>query len=162
MRFDIVSLNILYRGIGRSLTPDDFFSKKAKAHYDKLISSYFEYLDLMYSATKNNPYNSEIFNDLMGYYKKFKSFGVDCEIIVYDSLPIKNFFGEQIELLGIDVVHELSESLLEDPNSVHDIVKGHLNSFGLCQKLEDTDIVLKNSSCGDIDWKPCWVYKVIV
>ena len=87
--------------------------------------------------------------------------GLDCEIIAYDVVPIKDVFGEQIELLGIDVTHELSESLLEDPNSIHDNVKRLLNAYGLCQKLSDIEVVLKNSIHGDIDWSPCWVYKIM-
>ena len=114
-----------------------------------------------YTYTYENG-NIETFNELMGYYKTFKSLGLDCEIIAYDVVPMKDVFGEQIELLGIDVTHELSESLLEDSNSIHDNVKRLLNAYGLCQKLEDIEVVLKNSIHGDIDWSPCWVYKIMM
>ena len=160
MRFDIAPLDTIYRGIGRSLNPSDFY-KKAKKNFDDLMTCYFAYLDLMYNGMRVNFYSIETFNELMGYYKTFKNLGLDCEIIAYDVVPIKDVFGEQIELLGIDVTHELSESLLEDPNSIHDNVKRLLNAYGLCQKLSDIEVVLKNSIHGDIDWSPCWVYKIM-
>ncbi len=103
MRFDLVALNESYRGIDRSLSPYDFVSKKAKKNYNELISCYFEYTELMCSPEKN-PYNSDTFNDLLEYYKKFKGYDVNCEIIVYDSEPLEDAFGKQIQLLGIDVV----------------------------------------------------------
>lgn len=161
MKFDIATLDAPYRGIGRSLNTNDLLSPKARTYYDESINYYFEYLDLMYSA-KGVSYDSNTFNDLLRYYNKFKAFGVDCEIIVYDDFPFTEIFGWQIELLGIDVVHDFCESLLEDPNEIHSIIKSHLNSCGLIRNLEDIAIVLNNSSCGDYRWKPCWVYKVDV
>ena len=159
MRFDIVTLNTPYRGICRSLNTNDLLSKKAKSHYQKLLAYYFEYIDLMYSPGEI-PYDSITFNKMLEYYLKFQSYNIDCEIIAYDNMPLTNIFGNEVELLGIDVVHEFAESLLENAQDIHDIIKNHLNSFGLCRKLVDINIVLKNSLCGDIDWTPCWVYKV--
>ena len=48
MRFDIAPLDTIYRGIGRSLNPSDFY-KKAKEKFDDLMTCYFAYLDLMYN-----------------------------------------------------------------------------------------------------------------
>lgn len=161
MRFDIVTLDNSYRGVERSLNTDDLLSKKAKVYYDKSINYYFKYLDLIYNA-QGVSYNLNTFNELLIYYKKFKSYGINCEIIAYNNSLLNDVFGWQIKLLGVDIVNNFYESLLEDTNGVHDIIKSHLNPFGLLQKAEDIDIVLKNSLCGNYHWMPCWVYKVNV
>lgn len=83
MRFDIAPLDTIYRGIGRSLNPSDFY-KKAKEKFDDLMTCYFAYLDLMYNGMRVNSYSIETFNELMGYYKTFKNLGLDCEIIAYE------------------------------------------------------------------------------
>ncbi len=155
MRFDIVSLNSSYRGIERSLSPYDFFSKPARKYYDELISCYFEYIELMC-----NPLNMHVFNELVEYYIKFDKFGVNCEMIVYDSEPLKDAFGRQIELLGIDVVYDMAESLLENPASIDDIIKKQLNRFGLCKQLQDVNAVVQSGDSGTVSWIPCWVYRV--
>ena len=161
MKFDIVSLDAFYRGLDRSLNADDLLRNNAKSHYKELIGYYFRYLDIMYSPEKIL-YNMDTFNLILDYYKTFKSLGVDCEIIVYDDKPLKNAFNYSIEFLGIDVVHDLAESLLEDFNDLKTVVKKHLNSHGLLENLDDMDIVLNNCFTGGMKWEPCWVYKVIL
>lgn len=160
MKFNIVTLNSSYRGICRLIKTDDFLTKKTRKYYDELISCYFEYIELMYKPINEQTDEICTFNELIRHYTKFKSFGVNCEIIVYDSSPLKNAFEEQIELLGIDVVCDMAESLLENPISVDCVIKKHLNQFGLCKQLSDIDVVLNNSNCGNNDWRPCWVYRV--
>lgn len=155
MRYDIVRLNSSYRGIGRSLSPNDFFSKTTREYYDELISCYFEYIELMC-----NPIDVRAFNKLVEYCIKFNRLGVGCEMIVYDSEPLKDVFGRQIELLGIDVVHDMAESLLEDPAGIDDAIKKQLNKFGLCEQLRDVDAVVLSGDSGNVSWMPCWVYRV--
>lgn len=161
MKFDIASLNTAYRGIDRALNSSDLYSKGTKEHFDELLDYYFKYLDLMYSS-KGVSYNLTTFDCLLKYYDKFRGYGVNCEMIAYDNFPIDHIFNKQIKLLGIDVVADLSESLLECPDSISEIEQKCLNSFGLLRNLKDLNIVLKNSFCGDNDWKPCWVYKIII
>lgn len=161
MKFDIVSLNGFYRGIERSLSADDLLSGNAKSQYKRLANLYFRYLDIIYGS-KIMIYNINTFNLILEYYNTFKSLGVDCEVIVYDDKPIKNAFNYTIELLGVDVVHDFAESLLEDFNNVNTVVKKHLNSYGLLNNSDSTDVVLKNSVTGGMNWKACWVYKVMV
>lgn len=159
MEFNIVSLNTTYKGICRSLSTDDLLLKNARTHYQDSINYYFKYLDLLYGP-RGVSYNSRTFDDLLIYYNKFKGYGVECEMIVYDGVPLNDFFEWKIELLGIDIVHDFCESLLEEYNKMSDDVKKILNSNGLLTELTNIDIVLKNSVCGDVEWKPCWVYKV--
>lgn len=160
MRFEIVSLHPLYRGIGRSLDPCKF-PKKTKQNYNEMLSCYFSYLDLMYSA-EDISYDLDMFNHLLEYYMKFKNNDIECEIIAYDNVQLSDAFGKRLQLFGIDVVHEFAESLLEDPNSINGNIERILNTYGLLERPEDIDIVLKNINCGDIQWSPCWVYKVII
>ena len=114
MNFDIVSLNTPYRGICRSLNADDLLMKNARTHYQESINYYFKYLDLMYNA-KGVSYDYNTFNDLLMYYNKFRNYGVDCEMIAYDTFPMVNSFGRKIELIGIDVVHDFWNRCLKIP-----------------------------------------------
>lgn len=159
MRFDLVSRNAPYGGICRSVKPGDLLTESARNSYDALISLYFAYLDLMAHPTRD-PYNAQSFEKLIEYYTKFKELGVDCEIIAYDSRPLDDAFGRQVQLLGIDVVCDLAESLLEDPDRMNVAVKERLNRFGLCRDVGDAEIVSKHSDCGDNVWTPCWVYRI--
>lgn len=161
MRFNIVTKNAPYCGICRSVNTNDLLTQTARDSYDTLITLYFEYLDLMVHPTRD-PYNAQSFEKMIEYYTKFKELGVDCEVIAYDTMPLDDAFGRQIELLGIDVVCDLAESLLEDPTCMNDTVKKRLNRFGLCRDVGDAEIVLKNSDCGDNVWLPCFVYRVDV
>lgn len=162
MRFDIVTLNAQYRGIERPLTVGDFLTKKTKPYYSDLLTTHFEYLDLTCNPHYALPYDESTFNQLTEYYFTFQHYGVDCEMIAYDHSPIDNLFNKQIKLIGIDVTHDLAESLLEDPNNINDTIKKQLNSDGLCRELCGVDAVLNNCGCGNNIWKPCWVYKVII
>lgn len=83
MRFDIAALNSTYRGIERSLNTYDFYTPKLRSFADELITCYFSYLNLMYSPYNTHPYNERTFNELTEYYLKFKSRGVNCEMIAY-------------------------------------------------------------------------------
>lgn len=51
MRFDIVTLNSSYRGVGRALNTSDFYTPKTKEWYNESLTYYFEYLDLMYNQS---------------------------------------------------------------------------------------------------------------
>lgn len=155
MRFDIVTLNSSYKGISRSLTDRDIFEVKGRKHKE-LLTYYFEYIDL----AANHPYDIHTFDKLIEHYLRFREFGVACEVIAYDLKPLKDAFGKQIQLLGIDVVCDMAESLLEVPDTTHDAVKNILNEFGLCKDAADVDIVRHHSDCGDNIWLPCWVYRV--
>lgn len=161
MKFDIVNFNESYRGIDRLLKSDALYSKESKGYYSKLISIYFEYLELMHAPSSD--YTFETFNKLVNYYKSFLLRRVNCEVIAFDSAPLDSVFDKKVEFLGIDITHDLAESLLFDTNSLNSIVKRTLNHNGLLHDLNDLRTVLKLCDCGvNIDWTPCWVYRVIV
>ncbi len=157
MRYDIVSLNSSYGGVERTLTHDDLLSKKSKKYFDELLPYYFKCIELL-----DRPYNKNNFDSLTEYFFLFKKYDVNCEMIVYDSAPLKDAFGRRIKLLGIDIVHDMVESLLEDFNNLDDATKKRLNQFGLFENISDADAVVQSDNNGDINWKPCRVYRVIV
>lgn len=155
MKYDIVSLNASYSGMGRSLSPYDFTSEKAKKDYNKIMSYYFEYINLLIKPIENNTFEQMIFLCNL-----FKKFDVLCEMIVYDNFLINDAFGRTVTFLGIDVVHDMAESLLESTENIESSIRNRLNEFGLCSTLEEVDGVIKAMNHGGSIWKPCWVYRV--
>lgn len=155
MKYDIASLNTPYRGMGRPLTHSDFVSEKATRNFNTLISCYFKYIALLEHLV-----DDEKFDELIEYYQLFRKYDINCEIIVYDNSPLSDVFGRNVKLLGIDIVHDMAESLLESTEELKDEVKERLNCFGLCSKLEDIEAVMRFGDCGDVVWEPCWVYHV--
>lgn len=147
-------------GRERYLLVGDLLSAKAKKNFKKSIEYYDRYLGLLYSP-EDISYNSDLFNEVLECYTALKKYGVDCEIIAYDILPIDSFFGYSLELYGIDVVNDFVESLLSDNEYICDEVKNHLNKYGLLDNVNDVSIVLKNSRSTD-SYGPCWIYKVNV
>ena len=161
MEFEICTRNTSYpyRGALRSLSALDF--KGVKKGYDALLSCYFEYEELMYE-TDMAPSDSRSFCKAIELYKKIQGFGVPCELVVYDTAPLKDAYGMQIELLGIDIVGDRSESLLESPDWTDDTAKALLNPHGLCEDLDHVKIVMQHAELGDLSWEPYWVYRVDV
>lgn len=151
MWFDIVPIRSSYRGIGRSLTPQDFQSRCAKNNMDKLIEEYFGYI-----TNTLEPAGPEVFEYMRSYCRKLQEYGVACEMIVYDLQPLESAYGRPLEFLGIDIVHEMAESLLE--NEAERLPKAFLNQNLLCACKEDVPKIIPLCDCGDAVWEPCWVY----
>ena len=157
MEFDIVSLNTSYGGMGRSVTHDDFTSKKAKKFFAELLLCYFRYIELM-----DSPASNLTFNELIKCYSQLKEYDVRCEIIVYAQQPLKDAFGKQIEFLGFDIVHDMAESLLKNSECIDEVARKRLNPYGLCIDLGDVDAIIQSTDSGDVLWNPCWIYRVLV
>lgn len=153
MKYDIVPIKTKYRGMGRLLTTNDFTSSKAKKNYIKLLENYFEYISFTELENDKN-----IFNKILEFYKTLREHDILCEIIVYDTAPIVNEFDKTIEFLGIDIVCDMSESLLE--NHAEKLKCALLNENLLCSHVTDFENIIKMSVHGDVKWEPCWVYKV--
>lgn len=164
MRFDIVPLRDAYAGIDRSLTPDDFLTGTTKPYYDALLSVYFEYLDWLCSPDSRLQYDRNDFCRMAEFYKKFRDYRVSCEVIAFGDEPIRHFFDGtfDLKLLGIDIVHDMAESLIHDPSSLPVCARDYLNPNGLCYEIGDVRMIMEHVRCGDHAWKPCWVYKVLL
>lgn len=154
MQYDIVLINQKYRGMERSLLATDLLTNKGKKQFDSLLDIYYQYLACVEEET-----SSDGLKRLVRYYEEFKKFNIPCEIIVYDSVPQNNAFGDDIELLGIDIVHEMCESLLSD--DVNPSIKYLLNENGLCNTEQDIKKVIPFQDHGNAEWKPCYVYKLV-
>ena len=161
MRFDIVSITWSYRGIDRSIEVHDFLTKDTKSNYKKLLDQYFNFLDDTCNPKKSYSYDLEQFKLLLSYYKFFRKEKVNCEIIAFSYSPLENLFGYHLEFLGIDVVCDLAESLIKD-RSEDDRIKSCLNRNGLLDNVENIAFVLENSITGKLDWRSCFVYKVLI
>lgn len=154
MKFDIVPICSSYRGIGRSLTPQDFRSWRAKRDMDNLLEVYFHYI-----TDSLKPECQETFERMLSYCSMFKRCGVPCEVIVYDAQPLESVYGKSLFFLGIDIVHEMAESLLE--NEAAGLPKSLLNENMLCAEVSDVPQITKLCDHGGTEWLPCWVYHVL-
>ena len=154
MKFDIVPINSAYRGIGRSLTPEDFQSKCARGNMDKLIQIYYDYIT---ECLKSE--SQETFEHMLEYCGVLNKNDIPCELIVYDSQPLESAYGKSLSFLGIDIVHEMTESLLE--NAAYRLPKTLLNEHLLCNKVMDVTQIITLCDHGGALWLPCWVYHVV-
>lgn len=156
MIIDIVPYNSHYRGMGRSITVEHFNSKKAKKNFNQLCEEYLLYVDLFYFEKDE----SVLWEEILSFYKILIENEVQCEIIAYDNKIINDIHGYRVEFLGIDIVKEMSESLIyycEDR-----IDKFYLNKNGLCMDVQDVKKICDMYDEYESDWKPCWIYKVIL
>lgn len=154
MNYDIVPINNRYRGMGRSLLATDLYTKNNKKNYNFLLNKYYEYL----SYLQQYP-SEEGLIKLIDLYKYFSKHEIKCEVIVYDITPLETVFGYVLDLLGIDIVHEMSESLLCECTDYR--IQKYLNENGLCNSESDLSSIVPWLDHGNVNWDPCYIYKVI-
>lgn len=154
MKIDIVPIKENYRGIGRSLLATDLLTKKSKKDFTKLLEMYDAYLMLL-----EQPESQNVLEKLMDFEKILQQYEILCEIIAYDTKPIDSAYGYSVTWLGIDIVHDCCESLLENMSDRR--VQQTLNKNGLCRNAADISELLPLLDVGDVMWKPCYVYRVL-
>ena len=162
MRFDIVPENNSYSGIDRSLMPDNFLTPETKQHYDTLLAIYFSYLDLMCNPNEPVCYDEKLFHLVRNFFRKFCDYNVSCEFIVFDTTPMGSVFGVSTELLGIDVVHDMAETLIDHNQLTSNTIWEKLNEKGLFRNLIDAKMAIDLFGVDGSSWTPCWVYKVLI
>lgn len=149
MLYDVVPIQTRYRGIGRCLDGADFYPNESKKEFSQLLDQYAQSLDQW-----QNPPSQQGLAKLMELCSLLRQFHFPCEVIVYDSTPLERAYGYGLEFLGVDVTHNLEESLLygEVPNEVEEF----LNEHGLCPRTEDVARILPLLDCDDDDknWAP--------
>lgn len=153
MNYDIVPIKNHYRGMGRLLLATDLYTKQAKKEYDVLLGDYYKYLSIIQQSP-----SSAGLTDLVNLCKKFLQYGIKCEMIVYDNTPIQTFFGYDLEFLGVDITHEMSESLLYECDDYG--IRKFLNQNGLCATDQYLNCIVLMLDHGDVKWDPCYVYKI--
>lgn len=154
MKIDIVPIKENYRGIGRSLFATDLLTKKSKKDFAKLLEMYDAYLMLL-----EQPESQNVLEKLMDFEKILRQYEILCEIIAYDTKPIDSAYGYSVTWLGIDIVHDCCESLLENISDRR--VQQILNKNGLYRNTADISKLLPLLDTGDVMWKPCYVYRVL-
>ena len=96
---------------------------------------------------------------LVDFCNELDKWEIPCEVIAYDIHPMTTAFDYPVEFLGIDIVHEMSESLICECNDRHIIQM--LNENGLCDVPMTVNYIVPLLDHGDVKWEPCYVYKVI-
>ncbi len=152
MKFNVVQLSN-YRGIAREIDIT-CFKMADKKSLDIVIEKYLNYIDVTL-----NFQDEELFKYLLDYYRFLKTHNITCEIIAYDNIPIDEAFGYEIEFLGLDVTHDMCESLIEEYN---ENIASFTNENGLCYDMCAVKKVISISNNGNLTWEPCYVYKVKV
>lgn len=155
MEYELAVMRDKYRGMERSLTALDFYTPKTKRDYNTLLQEYSEVIEY-----ELNIMTEELFDRMLLFYQKIKRYGIPCEIIVFDERPITEDLGYPVEFLGLDIVYDMGESLIED--KINPAVLYLLNENGLCRTEEDVEKVIRYQNHGTVEWKPCYVYKLLV
>ena len=119
-----------------------------------MLNKYYEYL----SYLQQYP-SEEGLIKLIDLYKYFSKHEIKCEVIVYDITPLETGFGYVLDLLGIDIVHEMSESLLCECTDYR--IQKYLNENGLCNSESDLSSIVPLLDHGNVNWDPCYIYKVM-
>lgn len=158
MKVDIVSTLRKYQGMARSLEPLEGLNKNNKKYWKKVLDLNLSCIDLeLEYGIKIEDKN--IVNKWIMVCDDLKKYEIPCELIVYDDKPLNDAFGYDIEFLGIDIVHEMCESLIED--EVNPKISHLLNENGLCRNEKDVEKIIPFQDHGGDDWKPCYVYRLV-
>lgn len=154
MRFELVMNDKKYRGIGRGLLISDVINKKNRKEFEYMLELYLSFLE------DNEINNEKSLVRTIEFYKVLISFDIPCEIILYNQSPVTQAWGYTLEFLGIDITHDLCESLIDD--EINPKIEHLLNENGLCKTEEDVKTIIPYQDCGDVEWSPCYVYKMIL
>lgn len=155
MKYDIVSIKRAYRGMARSLLATDLITTKSEKYFDVLLDMYYKYISFIEETATR-----EIFKELTEFYALLLKYDIDCEVIAYDVRTLKNVYDYPVEFLGVDIVHDECESLLE--NRVEYIGNRILNKNGLCNNKTDAIKLISLLDHGDVEWIPYYIYKIIL
>lgn len=158
MHFDIVSTLRKYQGMGRILEPLEGLNKNNKKYCQEMFDLYLSYVDLELEYA-GKVEDKKAANGWIALCADLKKYEVPCELIVYDDKPLNNAFGYDVEFLGIDIVHDMCESLIE--NQVNPKICHLLNENGLCRNKEDVEKIIPFQDHGDVEWEPCYIYRLI-
>ncbi len=153
MIYDVVPIKGRYRGMGRLLSGVPY-TKRTKKEYYGLLNMYLDYL----TELEQEP-SKEGLIKLINFCDELLGREINCEVIAYEEHPIENAFGYALELLGIDIVHDMCESLLSE--CVEYKVLQVLNENELCVSEEDVLKLVPLLDHGGVEWRPCYVYKVL-
>ena len=155
MRYDIVSITQRYRGMDRALTGHELYTQSNRKVYDDLFEKYLKYISVLCDEAPLE----ESFFEIIEFCNEFKKYGVLCELIAYDSEPLTDVYGFELEFLGVDIVHDMCESLISNCNDKQ--LQYYFNENGLCKLETDIQEIVPQLDHGGVEWKPCYVYKVL-
>lgn len=154
VRYDLVPIKGKYRGMGRSLLATDLLELKSKRKFELLLEEYFEFLEYSQELNKKS------FDKIVVFCEVLREHNIPCEIIVYNDEAMKDAFGYSIEFLGIDIVHDMCESLISEEVNLY--IQELINENGLCSTVDAVYKIIPYQDHGEVEWKPCYVYRVIL
>lgn len=129
----------------------------------KIYEMYSKYIEDMYVKEYENTF--QLFQELYPYYLFLRSYDYPCEMIVCNEEPLKDFYGKEIEFLGIDIVNQFCETLL-----YYHKERGFpnvLNKNGLCCDMSGCDKIIEFSPQIKVPipetdkWKCLYIYKIL-
>ena len=154
MRFDIAPIKGKYRGMERTIGATELWRPKTNKIYSQLLEKYFLYLRYIELC------DDDSFKKTIDFYKELCDYDIICEVITYATHPLEQAYGYPIEFLGIDIVHDMCESLIAD--EINETIKHFLNENGLCDTEEDAIRIIPFQDHGNVEWIPCYVYKIVI
>lgn len=154
MRFAIVLIKGKYRGMEREV--DIPWNSKTKKTYYQLLEKYFLYIELKCWSD----YNADSLEKMIAFYNELCAYEINCEVIGYANEPLEQVCGYSVDLLGIDIVHDMCESLISD--EINPQIAHLLNENGLCDTEVDVERIIPFQDHGNVEWLPCYVYRIDV
>ncbi|MBQ7670788.1 MAG: hypothetical protein IJS45_08725, partial [Clostridia bacterium] len=144
-----------YRGVSRGLLVSELATDSSQKSFKELLKLYLDYITIV-----NEEMSIIDFKKVIEIYTEFKNRKVNCECILFDNKPIKEFMQYKLEFLGVDIINDYSESLLSD---VPDKFRCRfLNHNGLCNNASIIETIIPMLNPGNEEWSAGYVFKVIV
>ena len=143
MRYSLVESYHHYKGIGRSFIQDAYFDqfrgdkrefrRRRRKEFKQVLQYWFDSIEL----ADLQPVSAGNFQKLCDLCREMQEYGIECEVIVYDYLPLEDAYEKAIEFLGIDIETDGDFPLGLDKN--REDVKQFLNDNGLCPDIETAE-----------------------
>lgn len=149
MYYALVPKSNRYRGVERTMNPEDIFPQKKYNNQD--MELYFKYIE-------DTDLSIPTLDTLKEYKVQFETYHANCEIIIYGDRPLQEPENSDYVFLGIDIVND-HESFLAESGDYTPEIKKLLNSNGLCDTLEVEEKVQQILyEKYHMPLEPCWVY----
>lgn len=157
MKYHVITPERSYYGLDSYVELECLFkAKRKKTDEDTLLEIYFDTIKCIDLEEQNKT----------GFLKavqicyRLKEYDIPSEVLVYDDISIQDAYGYKIEWLGFDVSYDLCESLIEYASETK--AAEFLNEYGLCKTVEDVEAVIPLLENAGLEWKPCYVYRVLL
>lgn len=149
---ELVPIDGRYRGNERALSDSWIWKTENVDRCEYLLERYFSC-----PIGACDGFSKPVLLKLIEVCDEFQNYDCACEIMVTADMPMETFFNYPLEFLGIDIIYDGTESLLEYKAEE---VRQFLNENDLCSTIGTADMVVAKLALDGLNWEPSYVYKV--